>query len=35
MSWIMFILVCVFLSLPTIAVILADTDLGRRAGVHI
>ena len=30
-----FILVCVLFSLPTVAVILADTDLGRRAGVHI
>ena len=29
------ILVCVLFSLPTVAVILADTELGRQAGVHI
>ena len=29
------ILFCVVLSLPTVAVILADTELGRQAGVHI
>lgn len=34
-TWIAVILVCVLFSLPTIAVILADTETGRKAGVHI
>jgi len=34
-SWIAVICICVLFSLPTIAVILADTELGRKAGIHL